>query len=513
MTFTFSLLDEAWIPCESKDGTFRELGLRDALVHAHELRGVGSFNPLENTAILRLMLALLHRVFSSESISEWKRQWQTGHWDEETLARYFHQWGDRFNLFHPIHPFCQQRDDRLPPRTVARLFPGVDASTWFNHAVDSHTFSLTPAEAARGLLVAQTFGLPGIRHPQLGLFFNGAPWLTGMVFFVEGSTLFETLMLNWLQYASNHPRPNLDKTDDDRPNWERDDPFTPEREAPVGYLDYLTYPNRRIFFIPVDTPQGVRIYEMVDAPGLKLRVDLFDPFKHYETSQNGYRFLYLNPGKALWRNSSALLGIHSEGRKPVEALNWLAELASLGIVDEHSRFRLMAVGMVSDKAKANLMRMERMTLPVGLLRQEDKVGVLGDMITRADDIRKVLWGALYRLAEQMLALQADQTSGRKPDSKDVKAMLSHWSVESVYWQPLEQPFMRLADELASTVEVDDILSKWQSTLQSAVTLALETAIAQAGDSPQALKAAVLARKQLAVGWKKTFPESSPLKGG
>jgi len=506
MTVSFSLLDQPWIPCVDQNGSLRELCLREALVQSHQLRAVECASPLETAAILRLMLAVLHRVFSSETVSDWTRRWRAGRWDAGMLDVYFDQWADRFDLFHPKHSFYQQRDERVPPRTIAQLIPGIAASQWFNHQVDGTVISLTPAESARCLLSVQTFGLPGIRHPQLKLFFSGGPWLAGMVFFVTGSNLFETLALNWLQYAPDHPRPNLDKTPNDCPNWERDDPFTPEREQPIGYLDYLTYPNRRILLLPEDTPNGVCVREVIDAPGLKLRFELQDPFKHYEQTDRGLTFLFLNPAKALWRNSHTLLGIHSEGKKPVQSLTWLANLAIEGIVPEHSRYQLMAVGISSKQAKVDITRIERMSMPVDLLGQEDKIGVISSLIAKSEDIRKSLWGALYRLAEQLLALQANMAESRKPDPKDARSLIAHWDVEPLYWQSLEQPFLRLVDDLANNADPELIRSKWQNTLRQTVWSAMDAAIAQAGDSPQALKAAVLARNQLATSWKKTYSE-------
>lgn len=514
MTFTFSLLEDPWIPCSDLNGNLRVLGLRGLLADALRLRSIECASPLETAAILRLLLAILHRVFPSETVNQWAAQWRAGAWDTEVLEVYFQKWADRFDLFHPRYPFYQQRDDRLPPRTIARIFPGLDASTWFNHEVDGSSLSLSPAEAARALLAAQTFGLPGIRHPQLNLFFSGAPWLVGMVFFVSGDTLYETLNLNWLQYARNHPRATLEKAAEDRPVWESDDPYLPEREIPLGYLDYLTYPNRKIFLLPVETPQGVRVREMVDSPGLKLRVELEDPFKHYQLTKNGLTFLYLNPDKALWRNSHTLLSIHGEvaDKKPIQALSWLANLAANGYVDEHVRYRLVAVGVVSNKAKAGLVRMETMALPVNLLLQPEKVGVIGEMLNHSEEVHKTIWGSLYRLGEQFLALQANDPNGRSPDPNDVKKLIAHWEVISTYWQSLEQPFTRLIDELANGADTRDVQNKWQKTLQKSAWATLEAAITQTGESPQALKAAVLSRNQLAAGWVKIFPYGTPKKG-
>lgn len=506
MTYSFSLIDEPWIPCLDLEGNHREVGLREALADSHRLRAVECASPLETAAILRLMLAVLHRVFSSETVSEWSRRWRAGCWDAGELNAYFELWADRFDLFHPQRPFYQQGDDRLSPRTIAQLIPGIAASQWFNHQVDANITSLAPAEAARVLLAVQAFGLPGIRHPQLNLFFSGGPWLAGMIFFVTGASLFETLALNWLQYATSRPRPNLDKTPHDCPNWERDDPFIPERELPLGYLDYLTWPNRRVLLLPEDGPHGTRVREVIDAPGLKLRGELQEPFKHYEPSNRGLTFLYLNPAKALWRNSHALLGIHGEGRQPVQALSWLANLAMEGIVPEHARYQLNAVGVVSKQAKVDIVRMDRMSLPVRLLQKNERVGVIKALIDKSEEIRKSLWGTLYRLAEQMIAMQANQAESRQPDPKDVRGLVAHWDVEPLYWQSLEQPFMRLLDELANDAESEWIQEKWQKILQQSVWSALEAAIAQAGESPQALKAAVLARNQLAAGWKKVYPD-------
>mgnify|MGYP000903560808 CR=1 FL=1 len=505
MTHSFSLLDDPWIPCLDLEGNRREVGLRTALADAHRLRAVECPSPLETAAILRLMLAVLHRVFSSETPSEWSRRWRAGCWDAADLDAYFERWKDRFDLFHPLHPFLQQRDDRLPPRTIVNLIPGAASSQWFNHQVETNMTLLTPAEAARVLLAVQAFGTPGIRHPQLNLYFSGAPWLVGMVFFVAGNTLFETQALNWLQYSSGHPRPNLEKTPDDCPNWERDDPFTPEREVPLGYLDYLSWPNRRIFLLPEDGPDGVRVREVIDAPGLKLRAELQDPFKHYESSKKGLSVMFLNPAKALWRNSHTLLGIHGEGRKPVQALSWLSNLALEGVVPEHTRYQLYAVGTVSDQAKVDFTRMEWMSFPVHLLQQDEKVGVIKELIEKAEEVRKSLRDALDRLAEQLIAMQANLPDSRKLE-KYVNGLITHWNVEPLYWQSLEQTFLRLLDDLANGAGENSIRTNWQKTLQQNVWAALEAAVTQAGESPQALKAAVLARNQLAAGWKKIYPD-------
>lgn len=508
MIYSFSLLDDSWIPCIDLEGRLRELGLREALAESHHLRDLGCVDPLETAAILRLMLAVLHRVFPSENVKQWQSRWQAGRWDADQLNDYFAKWADRFDLFHPQHPFYQQKDDRLLPRTIAHIFPGLDASTWFNHEVDDESLSLTPAEAGRALLAVQTFGLPGIRHPQLNLFFSGGPWLTGMVFFVKGATLWETLVLNWLQYAPGHPRPTLELSPSDRPNWECDDPFQPEREIPMGYLDYLTYPNRRILFLPEETSDGIRVTKMIDTPGLKLRVDLQDPFKHYEQTKKGLVFLFLNPDKALWRNSHTLLAIQGEGKKPIQSLSWLANLAEMGIVEEHTRYQLMGIGVTSKQAKVVLARLERMTLPVGLLRHGEKVAIVGQMVTHAEEVQKSLWGTLYRLAEQILSYQANLPDGRTPDPNDVKAQISHWNVFGEYWKVLERPFSILITDLADGTDYQRILQEWQDNLQRSVWMALESAITQAGETPEALKASVLARNQLAASWAKLFTNNS-----
>lgn len=516
---SFSLLDQPWIPCAALDGQRQEIGLREALAHAHKLRGVECANPLETAAILRLMLAVLHRVFTNRGRADWAKHWQAGGWECTQLDEYWGRWGERFDLFHPRHPFYQQKIVDLEPRTIARILPGVDAAAWFNHEMQGQPFEMTPAEAARSLIAVQAFGLPGIRHPQKKLFFSGGPWLAGLVFFVEGNSLFETLALNFLPYDTGKPRPNLGKTETDLPAWEMDDPFSDGRTVPRGYLDYLTFPNRRIFLLPVETPQGVRVREMIDGPGLKLQVELYDPFKHYFLSRDKkentdkWVMLFLHSDKALWRNSHSLLGVQATDGRPVEALNWLAGLAEDGEVEETARYRLMAVGMVSDQAKADLVRMERISLSIALLRDPSRVSVLADMIDKADEVSKALSTSLFRLAKHLIAIEADQKDGREPDSKDCKALMTHWSVGPLYWQALEQPFLMLMDDLAAGKAAEEIKEQWRQALSAAAWGALEAAIRLAGDTPQGLKAAVLARGSLAFHWKKVYPDSSPQKGG
>ena len=60
----FNLLDEPWIRVMLPDFTQKELSLTDVLLEAHEIRDLAGELPAQDTAVLRLLLAVLHTVFS-----------------------------------------------------------------------------------------------------------------------------------------------------------------------------------------------------------------------------------------------------------------------------------------------------------------------------------------------------------------------------------------------------------------------------------------------------------------
>ena len=60
----FNLLDEPWVRVLCADCTVREVSLTEALLHAHEYKGLAGELPTQDVAVLRLLLAVLHTVFS-----------------------------------------------------------------------------------------------------------------------------------------------------------------------------------------------------------------------------------------------------------------------------------------------------------------------------------------------------------------------------------------------------------------------------------------------------------------
>ena len=500
MVPTFDLTKEPWLPCLGANGRPLELGLYDVLARAHELGGVAAATPLETAAIYRLLLALLHRVFPTPNARAWADLWRRGRWDEQALAAYLDRWRERFDLFHPERPFYQTRDDRIAPRSVALLFPGMAAAAFYNHQAATQDLALPPAAAARLLLVAQAYGLAGIAHPQLNLYFTSAPWLIGVVFLVEGDSLFQTLALNLLRYDERSPLQELCRTEEDKPAWEMDDPFSPEREVPAGYLDYLTWQNRRLRLIPEDLHGSLVVKRFTATPGLRLAMELRDPMKHYRRptgpNQTGWRARSLDPRRALWRDSAALLNLSDPDCRPPRVLEWLAGLVESCELDDSLRYRLLCFGMLNDQGKGEMFRAERLPLPLAYLRDEALLSLLATAVEHAEAKRADLAAALWLLARAFLSRGADLEGGREPDPKDVRSLLAHWDAESAYWAELELPFLRLVDELPGADGAEK-LAEWRATVRRAAFGALAVAERLAGDGAEALKGAAQARRLLA----------------
>ncbi len=315
MNPTFDLLQSPWVPCIRADGAPVELGLRDALAQAHELRALHDESPLVMAALHRLLLALLHRAFGPATYDEWATLWKAGQWDAAQLDAYLDCWRHRFDIFDPERPFYQAPDERVKPKSVVSLIHDVASGnnpTLFDHHTEAGGITLTPAQAARMLVAAQVFGLCGTKGPTMQ--FTDAPCARGVIFLVQGETLFETLALNLVRYTDDAPLP---RWPDDRPAWEMDDPFTPDRSVPRGYLDYLTWQNRRVLLLPEATTDGVVVRQVTIAPALRLDSGVLDPMKHYRKDEKrGPLPLPFTEGRALWRDSAVLFRLHDEGHQP-----------------------------------------------------------------------------------------------------------------------------------------------------------------------------------------------------
>lgn len=68
-----------------------------------------------------------------------------------------------------------------------------NAGTLFNHETETGMVALSPAEAAQALIAMQSFGLAGLCDPSQRLVYTDAPCARGVVLFLSGDTLFETL--------------------------------------------------------------------------------------------------------------------------------------------------------------------------------------------------------------------------------------------------------------------------------------------------------------------------------
>jgi CRISPR system Cascade subunit CasA len=502
----FNLLEEAWIPCVNLEGQPVECSLSEVLLKAHQLREIATSSPLVTVAVYRLLLALLHRIFGPENRDVWQKLWRKEQWDEGALQSYFEHWHQRFDLFDEVHPFYQAADERVEEKSVTSLVLDIasgNMATLFDHHTDKDGMELSPDEAAQALIAIQAFGLAGLSGLEQK--FTDGPCARGINFILTGKNLFETLALNLMPYNEYSPTENLCWNPKDKPAWEMDDPFEPDREIPLGYLDYLTWQNRRVLFQPEEQNGEIIVRAMTMAPALQLnRETVLNPMQHYRKDEKrGYLMLRFQEGKALWRDSSSLFALRSSVQNPPASFHWFSELQGEGILNKNF-MQAIALGMANNQAKVEFYCGEQFILPRDYLADEELIGILTTQLDRAQQVRNQLWGSARTLASLLLSPEADLKDGRQPDPKDMDNLTTHWNIEQRYWGGLALPFYALLNDLpADRMRAVKI---WERIIRKQAGKALSHALQMAGNSTAALKAGAKANRQLQAGLKKIWPE-------
>lgn len=550
---SFNLLSEEWIPVLPKQGTRSlNVGICQLLAESDQLLSVQAPTPLETIAIYRLLLAVLH---SQVNVTEewWAKTWQERHFRYQDIEAYLDSHLPKFDLFDNKHPFLQDVTLNRKPETVSSLqghfASGADA-TLFDHTNASNPLIMTPAEAARALLSIQAFGVGGTKGKDAQ--FTDAPCARGVLFLIEGATLFETLMLNLFDREELTSFRLKDKSKD-RPAWELNDPFENNPHRPYGLLDHLTWHNRRVKLIPEEDVTGaVVVRSIMYAPGLpsfdgqkKTVRDVFNPFYHWRANKEGkptqkgksrsHSPISFQTDKALWRDSHTLLRVFSKQSETQDktpyALTWLRDFVPANLLATHQSYKRSAFGTLTEigRDKTFFYRSEAMPLPFTLLQANDiHIAHVGAALDLAERVGRQIKFSIFNLARVTLypsikeeELDETQTAamivkslkkGKDEAAKQaerIKKLHDSWGVERYYWSELEFHFHRLIQTLSSDTEL--ALGEWRKQVWFAAHNAFDKANSYVSDERRSLRALAVAHQQFAHGINKLLPSPKPIK--
>ena len=253
----FNLLDEKWIRVRRPDCVVEEVSLKEVFQNAQSYEDLAGETAAQDVAILRLLLAVLHCVFSrvdehgnseplvdmeeeeqeEEVFRRWQALWNLGHFPENIVNLYLEHWRERFWLFHEERPFWQvanlkeliseqqkdkksKKDSMYPAHKLnGEILQSGHKVRLFSCRSGECKIYLSIKEAARWLVYINAFDDSALKPPKDNTKKQnkeerieetnqemakdkvksspGLGWLGKLgVIFAVGNNLFETLLLN-----------------------------------------------------------------------------------------------------------------------------------------------------------------------------------------------------------------------------------------------------------------------------------------------------------------------------
>lgn len=366
----FNLVDDPWIPVVYADGRTATVSLRQAFADAPSIHGLSGDIPLQAIPMLDVMLAILYRAAPFPAQGDlrafWRRVWDSGRLFTDEIDEYLDAFHDRFCLFDDEHPFYQAAGLEYAsrgPDGIGELVGDVPKPEKFLFSMrdQGHLDSLDAAEAARWLVFQQGYALAGIKSPvrgsthvvrgkvlrPKGFVGTGLLGAQGNVC-LEGRSLFETLMLNWVLCDEGRGLSVGDASD--VPAWERESPSADQRVAdpgePCGIVSALTWQSRRMRLVASE--DGTRVVSVVccygDLTQLMDRPDVatmtawrLSPSQQKARGLGHVPLVPLlhEPSRAAWRGLSALVAARpdSPDLRP-GVMRWIDDLLYRGILSE-----------------------------------------------------------------------------------------------------------------------------------------------------------------------------------
>lgn len=405
---TFNAAHDPWIPAVDAEGSRTLVSMRTALQDAHRLRGLSTEDAPLLASLMGLLAAASMRIERPAHLPALLRR---GHFDPDRVDEYFERLRDRFDLFHPEHPFLQVAG--LVPmgggghKPVTLLMPHAATGNnvpLFSPWSEGDVVELGPAEALQAVVVALGWdtaaiktgaaGDPAAKNGKTTGNPTGPLGQLGMVIPL-GRTLFDSLVLHMTSAGG---------ANDDLPAWERD--LTPAWEVrPArGLCDLYTWSSRRVRLVPNESftaVTGVVLCAGDRQPFVNPDLEPRTRWRATPKEDVPFRPMRWQPGSSAWRGLDSMLIQQGAGSAPPGLVLQLPEL--LDALGDDYPLNVLCVGVSYGNMSAVVddIYVDSVPLPLAALSAEslEVAMVLEDVVQSAELIRRALNSLAQNLRE------------------------------------------------------------------------------------------------------------------
>lgn len=410
--FSYNVLDEPWMPVIDLEGRDKELGVKDLVIHAHDIKCISDPMPLFEFGMYRFLQAFVMDAFAIHDQDDVERLLDHGSFDKDVISKYADRWHDRFDLFDAKHPFYQvpimitKKNVKPVAMLLSHVASGNNTIHFTMRFQTHHAFS--PKICARALTIIPpfTFVYGG------GKYTNGVNHKPPWYILIDRSNLFETLVLNTC--FTDIPLNNGSGT----VPWKMTTHSKPQDEIrSISTLQGMTFLSRFVHLIPeqgetctyTGDPSGMVVREIVYDQGLqfpdnerKSGVAMWiDPNVSYEMTKKGERAVIPRSRKKIWRNVGALMtipraGIEKTWYERPKVVSQLVMLRHDEVILPTDEFLITAYGLQNDQAKLLEWQREHLGIPMRILMSGIKGQYVQDALSFIDVVNDKVMRAIRK---------------------------------------------------------------------------------------------------------------------
>lgn len=443
MSQTYNILEREWIPVIDMAGNAQRIGLKDLLLHAHELKEVSSANPLTEFSIYRFLSVFVMDMLRPETAGDIEDILEAGSFDEEELDAYLgvcEKEGVSFDLFDEKKPFMQASfnpDIDKNVRTANYLdivSPRGNNALHVNHCAEGE-LAIPFEDVLPAILSTQIFATAGIQGFPSSI--NGAPPYFAVI---KGDSLFQTICYMIV------PIEEIDiPFDEPKVFWREKQEIVPKQiVTTTSWLYGMLFPARRITVIPDWETETVKSVYYSQGLNFTLPDNWTDPEVTYRMGETG-RFPWRpSHEKAVWRNIYDLIDI--QDRMAPEILRIYIE-NNLGKYADISLY-----GVETNQASYLQLMYHDMRIPAAVIQDPIHVRCLKECVLRSENV----------------ALQIQLSVSKKNVSEKLGLLLNSSVSECIqrFYHSCESELWHLCDTELAAEDFDEkkTIQTWNKTI-------------------------------------------------